>query len=280
MQKEKVRRSVIAGTWYPGRPEELRRTIDDFLSNVAPQPLDGQLIGLIVPHAGYAFSGQVAAHAYKQLQSSGGAVEPFDLVAIVSPLHRMMAGQFATAQAAYYETPLGLVPLDGQAVDELDEAVGLNRVGFDNEHSLEIQLPFLQTVLGEFKLLPVMMGSRTLADCQKLAGALATLLRGRSALLVASTDLSHFYPYDRAVQLDQDTLKYIADFDPEGLVEAFQAHRAEACGAGPIVATLLAARALGADQVRVLKYANSGDVTGDRSRVVGYAAGVIYRERI
>lgn len=280
MPKEKVRRSVIAGTWYPGQPEKLRRTIEDFLDNVEPQPVEGELVGLIAPHAGYVYSGQVAACAYKQLRHNGEAAGPFDLVAVISPLHRMMAGRFATTDAAYYETPLGLVPLDTETVDALDKAVGLNRVSSDNEHSLEIQLPFLQGTLDEFKLLPVMMGSQALADCQKLANALADLLCDRSALLVASTDLSHFYPYDRAVQLDQRTLEYIADFDPEGLAEALQTRRAEACGGGPVVATLLAAQALGANWVEVLKYANSGDVTGDRSSVVGYAAGAIYREEL
>jgi len=280
MRKERIRRSVIAGTWYPGQPERLRQKVDGFLRNVEPQLVQGELMGLIAPHAGYDYSGQVAACAYRLLQHNGGAAALYDLVVVISPLHRMLLGEFATAQAAHYETPLGLVPVDAEAVDTLDEALGLNRVGFDNEHSLEIQLPFLQVVLGEFKLLPVMMGSQDIASCQKLAAALAGLLDSRPALLVASTDLSHFHPYDYAVQIDQATLAYIARFDPEGLAQALQSHKAEACGGGPVVATMLAARLLGANRVQVLKYANSGDMTGDRSSVVGYAAGVIYRERI
>ena len=280
MRKERIRRSVIAGTWYPGQPERLRQTVDGFLRSVEPQLVQGELMGLIAPHAGYDYSGQIAACAYRLLQHNGGARAFYDLVVVISPLHRMLLGEFATAQAAHYETPLGLVPLDSEAVDALDEAVGLNRVDFDNEHSLEIQLPFLQVVLGEFKLLPVMMGSQDIASCQKLAAALAGLLGSRPALLVASTDLSHFHPYDHAVQIDRATLAYIARFDPEGLAQALQGHKAEACGGGPVVATMLAARMLGANRAQVLKYANSGDMTGDRSSVVGYAAGVIYRERI
>lgn len=272
-----VRQSIIAGQWYPGHPSSLRQTIDDFLNNVELQPAKGKLMGLIVPHAGYSYSGQVAAYAYKQLQYN---MRPFDLVVVISPLHRMPLGEFAITQATHYETPLGLVPLDTEAVDDLDKAVSLNRTRFDDEHSLEIQLPFLQVVLGEFKLLPVMMGSQDIASCQKLAVALSDLLGNRSTLMVASTDLSHFYAYDRAVQIDQDTLAYIANLDPEGLAQALQTHKAEACGGGPVVTTLLAARTLGADRVQVLKYANSGDVTGDRRGVVGYAAGAIYQERV
>lgn len=278
-QKSKVRESTIAGTWYPGQPHQLRAAIEGFLSSVEPRPVEGELLGLIAPHAGYTYSGQVAAHAYRQLQGNGAPTPSFDLVAVVSPLHRMPPSEFATTQAAYYETPLGLVPLDTDAVTALDRAVGLNRARTDNEHSLEIQLPFLQVVLGEFKLLPVMMGSQSLASCQRLADALAGILRHRSALLVASTDLSHFYPYDRAVEIDRQTLQYIDHFDPEGMARALQTRQAEACGGGPVVAAMLAARALGGTHARVLKYANSGDVTGDCSSVVGYAAGVIYREK-
>jgi len=276
---KKVRESLIAGTWYPGQPDKLRETIKGFLSNIESQPLEGELVGLVAPHAGYVYSGQVAAYAYKQLEYKS-LNSAFDLAIVIAPLHKMPLGEFATVQATHYKTPLGLVPLDARAVDMLDAKIGLYRAPFDNEHSLEIQLPFLQVLLDEFKLLPVMMGSQTLSSSQKLAGALAEILGERSALLVASTDLSHFYPYERAVQIDQETLKYIDNFDPAGLAGALQTQKAEACGGGPVVATLLTARALGANRARVLKYANSGDVTGDRSSVVGYAAGIISRERV
>jgi len=275
-----VRESLIAGSWYPGQAETLRQTIVDFLAAVEPQPLEGQLMGLIAPHAGYIYSGQVAACAYRQLQAAEETARSLDLVVVISPLHRRPLGEYVTSQAACYRTPLGLVPLDAPAVDELEAAVGLQRTAFDNEHSLEIQLPFLQVVLAEFKLLPVMMGSQSLHSCQRLAAALAEILRGRSALLVASTDLSHFYTYDHAVRLDRQTLTYIDAFDPEGLAQALHNGKAEACGGGPVVATMLAARALGANEARILDYANSGDVTGDHSSVVGYAAGAIYRGKI
>ena len=267
-----IRRSVIAGTWYPGTKAELGRMLDGFLDNAKKEELGGELMGLIAPHAGYVYSGQVAAYAYKQLEGLD-----FPTVAIVSPVHRMFVGRYAVTAKRYYETPLGLVEVDGELVDALDEAVGLNRVERDDEHSLEIQLPFLQRVLGRFKLLPVMMGDQSLPACRALGEALAGVLRGKRALLVASTDLSHFHPYDTAVRLDRVVLDHIEKFDPEGLALDLERGRCEACGGGPVIAVMLAAKALGANRARVLKYANSGDVTGDRWQVVGYVAGAIYK---
>ena len=267
-----IRRSVIAGSWYPGTKAELGRMLDGFLANVKKEELGGELMGLIAPHAGYVYSGQVAAYAYKQLEGLD-----FPIVAIVSPVHRMFVGRYAVTAKRYYETPLGLVEVDGELVDALDEAVGLNRVERDDEHSLEIQLPFLQRVLGRFKLLPVMMGDQSLPACRALGEALAGVLRGKRALLVASTDLSHFHPYDTAVRLDRVVLDHIERFDPEGLALDLERGRCEACGGGPVIAVMLAAKALGANRARVLKYANSGDVTGDRWQVVGYVAGAIYK---
>jgi len=267
-----IRRSVIAGSWYPGTKAELGRMLDGFLANVKKEELGGELMGLIAPHAGYVYSGQVAAYAYKQLEGLD-----FPIVAIVSPVHRMFVGRYAVTAKRYYETPLGLVEVDGELVDALDEAVGLNRVERDDEHSLEIQLPFLQRVLGRFKLLPVMMGDQSLPARRALGEALAGVLRGRRALLVASTDLSHFHPYDTAVRLDRVVLDHIEKFDPEGLALDLERGRCEACGGGPVIAVMLAAKALGANRARVLKYANSGDVTGDRWQVVGYVAGALYK---
>lgn len=270
-----VRPSVIAGTWYPGTKGELERTIEGFLANVENGRVDGELIGLISPHAGYIYSGQVAAYAYKQLQGLS-----FDTVAVISPVHRMYVGRFAVTDKAYYETPLGLIEINAELVEAIDRQVELNRVRRDEEHSLEIQLPFLQRVLGEFKLMPIMMGDQSLASCQALAQALAQALDGEKALLVASTDLYHGHDYDTAVRLDRIVLDYIEAYDPEGLAQALERGHCEACGGGPVVVAMLAAKALGADKAQVLKYANSGDVTGDRwGRIVGYAAGALYRMR-
>ncbi len=273
VDRGRIRRSVIAGSWYPGTVDVLEGTLSRYLGNVTPSELKGELVGLIVPHAGYIYSGQVAAYAYRQLESLS-----FDRVVVVSPVHRMFMGRYAVADADYYETPLGLVEIDSHWVDALDSEVTVDRVSRDNEHSLEIQLPFLQHVLGEFRLLPVMMGDQSLESSRVLATALTKVIASERALLVASTDLSHFHRYSVAVELDAVVQKRVEEFDPEGLAGALGAHECEACGGGPVVAIMLAARSMGAGEASVLKYANSGDVTGDRSQVVGYMAAAICRD--
>ena len=267
-----VRRSVIAGSWYPGTEGQLRKTVQGYLDNVEKEELDGDLIGLISPHAGYIYSGQVAAYAYKQLDGAS-----YDAVAVISPVHRMFVDRFAATSAAAYETPLGLVEVDAELVEATDKEIGLARVPQDNEHSLEIQLPFLQVVLSEFKLLPIMMGDQDLSSCQELGTALAKVLQGKKVLLVASTDLSHFHNYDAAVRLDEIVLERVGAYDPEGLAKDLERRKCEACGGGPVIAVMLAAHELGANKAKVLKYMNSGDVTGDRSQVVGYMAAALYR---
>ena len=267
-----VRHSVIAGSWYPGTEGQLRQTVQGYLDEVEKEELGGELIGLISPHAGYIYSGQVAAYAYKQLAGTS-----YDAVAVISPVHRMYVDRFAVISAAAYETPLGLVEIDAELIEAIDKGIGLVHVPQDNEHSLEIQLPFLQVVLGEFKLLPIMMGDQDLPSCQKLGTALAGVLKGKNVLLVASTDLSHFHNYDTAVRLDEIILEHVRAYDPEGLAKDLERRKCEACGGGPVMAVMLAAQELGANEAKVLKYMNSGDVTGDHSQVVGYMAAALYR---
>ena len=267
-----VRHSVIAGSWYPGDPKQLRAMIEGFLDNVPAQALEGELVGLVAPHAGYVYSGQVAAHAYAQLHDKA-----FSRVAIVSPVHRMYPGRFAVTDKAYYETPLGLVRVDAELVQAVERSTELNRVSQDMEHSLEIQLPFLQHVLGDFALTPIMMGEQDWGSVVELGHALAEAVGKQVVLLVASTDLSHFYRYEAAVRLDQVVLDRITAYDPEGLARALATRKAEACGGGPVMSVMVAAQKLGANRAVLLKYMNSGDVTGDHSSVVGYAAVALLR---
>ncbi len=180
-------------------------------------------------------------------------------------------------EKAYYETPLGLVPVDEEFVQAIERRITLKRIAQDSEHSLEIQLPFLQHVLGDFQLAPIMMGDQDWESASELGQALAQAIDQEDTLLVASTDLSHFHSYDLAVRLDQLVLDRIAAYDPEGLSRTLAMHQAEACGGGPVAAVMVAAEQQGADRAVLLKHMNSGDVTGDRSSVVGYAAAALLR---
>lgn len=272
---QNIRPSVIAGQWYPGTARELQRTVERFYANVEPLDLPGELVGLISPHAGYDYSGQVAAHAYAQARS-----RPFDTVAILSPVHRIPLGRFAVTSAAAYETPLGLVEVDEDLVADLGDSVHLNRVGYDGEHSLEIQLPFLQVALQSFSLLPIMIGDTSFQAAQELGAALARVLRDRQALIVASTDLHHIDDYAAVVRRDQVVVDAIATFDMDRIREALSPWDCSVCGRIPVYAMLTAAQALGADQVRILHHTNSGDVTGVRTRgqyTVGYLAAAVIR---
>ncbi len=270
-----IRRSALAGTWYPGSATALQQTVDAFLGRARDGRIAGDLIALIAPHAGYPYSGQVAAYAYNQL-----ADRHFDTAILVGPSHYVFISQFATSADDAYQTPLGIVPVDHDIRQKLGALIPLERVRENQEHCLEIQLPFLQRTLQDFRFVPILIGDHSLPACQRLADALAQVVReaDKPVLLVASTDLSHFHDYDTARRLDSVFVERVNQFDPEGLARDLESRKTEACGGGPAVAIMLAARALGATKAEVLHYANSGDVTGDRWRVVGYTAAALYRE--
>ena len=266
-----IRKSIIAGTWYPGRPDTLRSQIQGYLRGVPESGVPfGELVALIVPHAGYLYSGGVAAYAYQLLIN-----RPFRQVVIVAPSHRHAFRGASVDQKTGYETPLGLVPVDQVLSRELlEKGVQFRYVpeGHAQEHALEIQLPFLQETLKDFSLTAIIQGSQDEETAEEMAQALAGVLKGKKVLLVASTDLSHFHAYDQARRLDQKVVDRVAAFDEQGLMRDLQENAVEACGGGPLVTVMKTARLLGADESVVLQYANSGDVTGDRSGVVGYLA--------
>lgn len=272
---EDIRRPVVAGAFYPANAHALASQVDQFLENAKLVAIDGEPVALIAPHAGYIYSGQVAAYVYKQIMG-----KDFEMVVVIAPSHREYLEGISVYNRGGYETPLGVVEVDvdlANAIIGQHEQIYFTLLGHQEEHSLEVQVPFLQRTLGEFKLVPIVMGGQRYESCVILGDALGETLRNRRALIVASSDLSHFYPYDRAVELDRAVMDSVATFRPEELAERLAAGRCEACGGGPIIAAMLAARNLGADRSRVLMYANSGDVTGDREGVVGYLAAVIYR---
>jgi hypothetical protein len=270
-----IRKSTIAGSWYPGTAEALRSQIQDFLKAVPEQPeIQGTLRALIVPHAGYVYSGPVAAYAYKLLLT-----RPFTKVVIIAPSHRYPFQGASVDSMAAYETPLGLVAVDQELVRKITARNPMFRYvpqGHAQEHALEIQLPFLQESLQQFSIVPIIQGSQDTATCEEMAQTLAEALKGEAVLLLASTDLSHFHTYEQARTLDKKTLDRVAAFDEKGLMQDLSSDRVEACGGGPLVTVMKTARLLGADRAMVLKYANSGDVTGDRSGVVGYMAGALF----
>ncbi len=257
--------------WYPSSPVDLRSVVTETVEQAPALDLTGEVVGLIVPHAGYYFSAHVAGAGYRQVRDGD-----YDTVVLIGPDHAGTAlGDLALPDFDAWRTPLGEVSVDSELVAALGERVDLRRVTGDSEHSLEVQLPFLQIVLTDFTLLPIMMGSQSPAACRDLGQAVADVVRGRQVLLVASTDLSHFQPDVAARQMDEETLRYVLSFDPDGLAQALAANEAHACGGGPVAAVMFAARQLGATQAHLVKYATSGDVSSDKSQVVGYAAVVL-----
>ncbi len=279
-----VRPSAIAGTWYPGNGPALRRTIEGYLDRVKPEILPGRLLALVAPHAGYAYSGPTAAHAYAQLRLGEPA---FRRVILLGPLHRPIwgsrLGSFMVPAEDAYRTPLGDVPVDRAFIDALSERLSLTPVRMDEEHSLEIQLPFLQVTLGEFELVPIMLGDHigdpgAVVRMGELATALAGLVDG-TTLLVASTDLSHLDDYAEVTRIDRRLVDLVAAFDVQGLIEGLQTGQVLACGATGLVAVFRACQQLGARGAKVLAYAASGDVTGDKRPgvyTVGYLAAAVY----
>jgi len=274
-----VRPSPIAGSWYEGNPKALTRAVDLYLDQAELPELPGEVIAIIAPHAGHIYSGSVAGYAFAAVRGRTP-----DVVAILSPMHQPYYESLLTTSHSAYETPLGQVPVDTEAVSSLDARLrtslgyGLTPVAYDREHSLEIELPFLQRALGaDFKLLPVMVRSQSLKISQQLGVDLAETLRGKKALMVASTDLSHFYTQEDALTYDNEMLRRIESFSPEDVFNAEKDKQGFACGLGAVTAVLWAARALGATTIKVLRHATSGDVTGDYSSVVGYGAAVILK---
>jgi len=276
-----IRPSPIAGTWYEGNPKKLQREIDAHLDNAELPTFSGDVIAVIAPHAGHRYSGSVAGYAFAALRNHSP-----DLVAVISPMHHPYSQQLITSSHDGYSTPLGTIPIDKSAINELDKTlqsdleIGLSHIPRDPEHSLEIELPFLQRALtSEFKLLPVMVRAQEPDISQKLGIALANVLHDKNYALVASTDLSHFHEQETAKLLDSEMLRQIESFSPEGIFEAERTGKGYACGHAAVAAVLWASRELGADTVKQLHYATSGDVTGDYTSVVGYGAAVILKTK-
>ncbi len=274
-----VRPSPIAGTWYSANPEKLGRTVDRYIETAVLPDLPGEVVALVAPHAGYQYSGTVAGYAYKSVLGRS-----FDYVAVISPMHQYYPQPVLTSAHKAYGTPLGEIPLAHEKLAEINTAlqeradVSLTPVANDREHSLEIELPFLQrAVKGAFPLIPIMLRDQSRTLTKTIGEILAENLKGESCLLVASSDLSHFYPERTAHQLDNRVLSALEDFSPDGLFDLKDKGKGHACGLAAVAAVLWAARELGANDVTLLKYDTSASTTGDTSSVVGYGAAAITR---
>lgn len=269
---------AVAGSFYSDNPVVLRREIETLLARAeVPEGLAAPPIGLISPHAGYLYSGAVAAAAFRLVRDRAAE---YDLVVVVSPSHHHYFPGFSLYAAGNYETPLGEVAVDqalAEALIAAHDEVHFVAEAHRREHALEVQLPFLQVALGDFTLLPVVMGQQSWPQAEKLAEILFDLGRQRRLLLVASSDLSHFHPAARAEALDRKIVEAVSGFDAAGLWAAIETGRAEACGAGPMLAVMLAARRLGARRAEILSYRHSGAVSGDYSQVVGYLAAAFFQ---
>lgn len=269
---------VCAGTWYPGTPGELKSRIDAYLDKAQVWNPGAQVLAIIAPHAGYMYSGQVAANAYKQLRGKS-----FQTVIVIGPSHHVAFPGVATFNCSGFGTPFGAIPLDNQLMADLmkrEPRIKDYPSAFAEEHSIEMQLPFLQTVLPGFKLVPLLMGEHDFATGKWLADAIIDTVKGKSVLIVASSDLSHYHSYNTAKEMDGLLLEKLRGMAPESLADCLDSGKCEACGRGPIITAMLVAKRHGATGCNVLEYANSGDVTGDKASprgVVGYCAAVFFK---
>jgi AmmeMemoRadiSam system protein B len=271
-----MREAAVAGSWYPGTAAALAAEVEGHLGAAHPPPVPGPLVALISPHAGLRYSGPVAAWGYSLLRGGAAAT-----IVLVGPSHRVPFRGVTVWPAGEWQTPLGPVAVADDVAAALlaaDARIRDDERPHRSEHSLEMQLPFLKHLLPQARIVPLLMGSQDRPDVDMLAAALARVLAGRDVLLVASSDLSHYHPAQRAAELDAVVLGHVGRFDADGLMAALEADHQHACGGGPMVAVMKAAAALGADRSAVLRYADSGDVAeGDKRRVVGYMSAALTR---
>lgn len=278
----KVRAAGVAGAFYPADARQLTALMDAMLTEAAPPHIEGSILAAVAPHAGFVYSGPVAAWTFAALRE-----RTYARVVVIAPSHFEAFSFTSVYSGDAYATPLGALRVDKAFATELatkDASIRLAEEGHaptarGSEHALEVQLPWLQHVLGEVQIVPIVMGEQSYTNCRALGVALAKMIASGAfpgeTLILASSDLSHYHAYDEAAAMDRKTLGALAAWDYFGMMRNFATRHWEACGGAPVVAAMMAAERLGARRAEVLRYANSGDVTGDRSRVVGYGAAVL-----
>ena len=281
-QNSDIRKPAVAGLFYPSNAGELAKNIAMFFSEVDKVAVDGVPTALIVPHAGYPYSGRTAARAYKLLEG-----QQYETVVVVSPSHRVFYKGCSVYNGAGYDTPLGTVEIDralSKKIASIHPSVYFSNMGHASgatrgEHALEVQLPFLQIVLGKFKLVAIVMGDQEEDSINALGETLAAALKETDALMVASTDLSHFHSQKAAQRLDGAVKKAVEQFDSDLLVDTLESGKGEACGGGIVAAVMKASRRLGGKRVQSLEYTTSGETTGDFQEVVGYLSAVVLGDK-
>lgn len=276
-----VKSPSVAGAFYPADAAELSQTIDNFLAEVNPQQQKGEIFGLIAPHAGYAYSGKVAAYGYKLIKG-----KPYKTVVVIGSSHHYPFRGISIYPEGVFRTPLGDLEIDKEFAEKLlhkDQEMVFEPQAFEKEHSVEVQLPFLQRVLTGFKVVPVVMGHCSWQACQNFAALLAQAIAGRKdVLVVASTDMCHSYDYRQTETMDRTTLSYLENMDARGLYDGLGEGRLQLCGGLGVVSLFMLSQGLGHDSLSVLKYTNSAEVTQRKTKglwTVGYTSCVIDREK-
>jgi MEMO1 family protein len=278
MLNKKIRLESAAGSFYPVNEGALSGVVTDFLKSSANEALP-DIAGLVSPHAGYIYSGQVAACSYKQVEK-----RKYESVIIIAPSHSEYFDFNSVFDGRGYRTPLGIVEVDTERAERLagnatyKNNIRLSDFGHRREHSLEVQLPFLQTVFENLKIVPVVMGLQSKNNIESLGNAIGATFKDESILVIASTDLSHYHDYNTAEGLDALVIDYIDSFDPVRFTRAVSSEEVEMCGGGPVAAAMIASSMLGANSSKVLCYKNSGDTGGDKSAVVGYLSAAFYKK--
>ncbi len=272
-----IQSPIVADLFYPGDSANLKTMLKKFYDRVPAQKDYREVYALISPHAGYIYSGQVAAFGYQCLKNKN-----YDCIIIIGPSHRFGQGSVVVDQRDGHKTPFGLLHYDKKLAQQLlkqKNIFSFHPAAFSQEHSIEVQLPFLQTMFDpdKLKILEIVMVNQEWGTVQTLARTIIDLTKGMKVLVVASSDFSHYHPYQKAIILDEKAISFIKKIDAQGLYQALVLNQCEACGGGPVMVALLVAKKLGADACNILCYANSGDVTGDSARVVGYLAAVLYK---
>ena len=269
-----IRQCAVSGLFYPSDPAMLKRQVVSFLGSGSDRKVTAPVRGLLSPHAGYMYSGATAGAGYGHLHGAR-----YDTVVIVSPSHREFFDGISVYSGDAYESPLGTVQVNAGLRQKLIDSCSYARAsddGHGEEHAIEVQIPFLQEVLSDFTVLPIVVGRQERDYCYALGEALGEVLENESALLVASTDLSHYHPAKVADRLDSIFIEDVRKGDYGQLMDDLESGKTEACGGGPTVAVLIALHRLNATRIEVVHHCNSGDVTGERGSVVGYLAAVAY----